>query len=1066
MIFLLSRDCRTLSATIAGALLLCVGVVPAGANEITGIDYNRDIRPILSDKCYACHGPDEHERQADLRLDVQADAFAARDEGAAIVPGDKEASLLFQRVATHDANVRMPPDDSGKSLAADEIERLGRWIDEGAPWQGHWAFIRPTRPTPPPVKHADRVANPIDRFILARQEQLGLQPAETAAKETLLRRVTFDLTGLPPTLKQLDDFLADTSADAYENVVDRLLESPHYGEHRARYWLDAARYGDTHGLHLDNRRQIWPYRQWLIRAFNDNLPFDQFTLWQIAGDLLPDATVDQQIASGFNRCNVTTSEGGSIAEEYRVRYAIDRVETTATVWLGLTAGCAVCHDHKFDPLTQREFYRLYAYFYNFAEREMDGNKDLPPGPVIDAPSPAQQRLLAGLAERRGAVDEEIAVRRTQTAQAMAAWEATRAADPSSLPTPPGDMVVHLALDDPQGGTILDAVDAGRAVTVEGTAAWGEGRHGSGFMFDGKTSIDAGDVADFQRDQPFSYGAWVRPKNEKHGAVLSRMDDAQKHRGYDLYLGGGKVFVHIINRWDGNAIRLNSKAKLKTNAWQHLMMTYDGSSKAAGVALYVDGHPVEVEVTHDSLNGSIQTKKSLRIGSRTPGAPIEASVDDVRIYARRLEAREVALIAGSDPIGELLAVAPDQRTAEQRRRIQDYYLSEHDEPFQQLSQQRAQIDAEINAVKASIPKTLVMGDRSGKQPVYRLVRGEYDKPDKSVELSPGVPDVLPALAPSAPENRLALARWLISPDNPLPARVTVNRFWQQLFGTGLVKTTEDFGSQGEWPSHPALLDWLAVEFVESGWDIKHLIKLMVMSGTYRQTAAATQDQLRGDPRNRYLTRGPRFRLDAETVRDNALALSGLLNREIGGPSVRPYQPDGLWKAVGYSGSNTVKFTQDHGERLYRRSMYIFWKRTAPPPTMQIFDAPSREYCVVRRERTNTPAAALVLLNDVQFVEAARHFAERIMREGGGKLDDRLTFAFRLATCRTPDAEELQVLRGIYETAWAKYREDAAAAQALLQVGESPRDTSLDVGESAAWTIVASTILNLDETITKG
>ncbi len=1052
---------------IACALLLAmVSQHHATAADPPPLDYNRDIRPILSDKCYSCHGPDEQERQAELRLDVQEDALADRDAGPAIVGGDKEASLLYQRIATDDASEQMPPADSGKTLSATEIELLGRWIDEGAAWQGHWSFVKPRRPRPPVVRQTARAHNPIDQFVLARLEHEGLQPAPEASKETLLRRVTFDLIGLPPTLEDLDAFLEDTSPEAYERVVDRLLRSPHYGEHRARFWLDAARYGDTHGLHLDNRRQIWPYRDWLIRAFNDNMPFDQFTVWQLAGDLLPDATIDQQVASGFNRCNVTTSEGGSIAEEYRVRYSIDRVETTSTVWLGLTAGCAVCHDHKFDPLTQREFYKLYAYFYNFAEREMDGNTDLPPGPVIEAPTHAQRMQLAELARQRESLQERLAARREETATDQAAWETNLRDGQATLPQPPDDMIVHLPLDEVEGTQVVDAADAKDVGTVQGTAQWTSGKHGGGFDFDGKTHLELGDVASFEHHEKFTYGAWVRPANEHHGAVLSRMDDGQKHRGYDLYLGGGKVYVHLINTWDGNAIRLNSKAKLKLNAWQHVMVTYDGSSKAAGVALYVDGQPVEVDVTHDSLNGSIKTSKVLRVGRRTPGAPLQATVDDVRIYARQLSAAEVARVAGADPIGSLIGIAADQRTDTQRRQIQDYFLNQHDEPFQQLWQQRHQADEQVAKIKAAIPKTLVMGDRSDKRPVYRLTRGEYDQPDTSTELQPDVPAILPALPTEAPDNRLALAQWLVSPDNPLPARVTVNRLWQQLFGIGIVKTAEDFGSQGEWPSHPKLLDWLAVEFIESGWDVKHLLKLIVMSGTYRQTGAASKQQLAADPKNRLLSRGPRFRFDAETVRDNALALGGLLNPTIGGPSVRPYQPSGLWKAVGYSGSNTVNFTQDHGDKLYRRSMYIFWKRTAPPPTMQIFDAPSREYCVVRRERTNTPSAALVLLNDVQFVEAARQFAQRIMRSAGPENDDRLMFGFRLATCRRPDAEELGVLRAIFDLAREKYQADPEAAKQLLEVGESPRDASLEMSELAAWTIVASTLLNLDETITKG
>jgi len=1040
------------------------------AEAAAPIDYSRDIRPLLSDRCYQCHGPDEHERQAELRIDSKEGAFADRTAGAAIVPGDRERSLLFQRITSTDEFERMPPPDSGKELSAEEIEQIGRWIDQGAPWQEHWSFVTPARPQPPAVERSELVVNPIDNFVLARVAAAGMQPSPEADKQALIRRATLDLTGLPPTLTEIDDFLADDDPGAYERVLDRLLKSPRYGEHMTRYWLDAARYGDTHGLHLDNTRQIWPYRDWLIRAFNSNLPFDQFTIWQLAGDLLPDPTTEQLVATGFNRCNVTTSEGGSIAEEYRVRYAIDRVETTATVWMGMTAGCAVCHDHKFDPLSQAEFYRLYAYFYNFAEREMDGNALLPPGPTVEAPTGDQQARIADLETRLGQLDDQLAARRLETRDAQAVWEAALSAGAQTLPAAPADMLVYAPLDDTAGTSVANvAADAAAAETsagtVSGSAQWTEGKHGGALAFDGSTHVEFGPAANFERTESFSYGAWVRPANEKAGAVLSRMNDGQAHRGYDLYLGSGQVYVHIIHQWDGNAIRLNTKNKLKLNEWQHVMMTYDGSSKAAGVKIYVDGQPVPVVVTHDSLNGTIQADAALRIGRRTPGAPLEGAVDDVRIYARQLSDDEVALVAGGNPVAEVVAMAPDQRNDAQRLQVQEYYLANHDSQYQKLKQERSQTETQLTAVRSEIPKTMVMGDRTDPQPVYRLVRGQYDKPDTTAALEPGVPAILPRLPEEASASRLALARWLVSPEHPLTARVTVNRFWQQLFGTGIVKTTEDFGSQGEWPSHPQLLDWLAVEFVESGWDVKRLMKLMMMSHTYRQSAVATPTHLAKDRSNRLLARGPRFRLDAEAIRDNALALSGLLVDEIGGPSVRPYQPVGLWKAVGYSGSNTVKFEQDHGRELYRRSMYIFWKRTSPPPAMQIFDAPSREYCVVRRERTNTPSAALVLLNDVQYVEAARHFAERILEEGGDSPDAKIEVAFRLATARRPSAQEISVLRKIYDRAKTRYEADPEAATALLGVGESPRTTSLDPVDHAAWTIVASTVLNLDETITK-
>jgi hypothetical protein len=1030
------------------------------------VNFSRGIRPLLSDRCYRCHGPDEKERQAGLRLDQRDAAFAPRDGGAAIVAGKAAESVIWQRITSTDPTLRMPPPESGKTLSETEIDQIRRWIDEGAPWQDHWSFASPTRPQVPAVRHAERVFNPIDAFILARVEQAGLSPAAEADRETLIRRATFDLTGLPPTLEEVDAFLGDSEPGAYERVVDRLLKSPRYGEHMARYWLDLARYGDTHGLHLDNRRQIWPYRDWLIRAFNENLPFDQFTVWQLAGDLLPQPTTDQLVATGFNRCNVTTSEGGSIAEEYRVRYAVDRVETTATVWMGLTAGCAVCHDHKFDPLTQNEFYRLYGYFYNFAESEMDGNALLPNGPTLAAPSPTQREQLTGLEKKSTELDTALAARREAVTDALAAWEAKVRSGEEKLPAAPSDMLVYLPLDETEGMSAANRVGESSPATLVGKPNWVAGQHAGALQLSGDAHLELLGVGDLERTDAFSYGAWVKPDNEKAGTIISRMIDGQAFRGYDLYLGNGQVFVHLIHSWEGNAIRVNTKEKLKVNTWQHVMMTYDGSSKAAGVRIFVDGKPMELQITHDTLTETIKADTPLRVGRRNPGAALEGVLDEVRIYARRLSAEEVALVAGGNPVAELLAIDPANRNDAQRTQIRDYYLAQYDAPYQQLRQQQASLVQERTALESSIPKTMIMGDRSNRAPIYRLVRGQYDHPDTSQALEPNVPAVLPALPADKTGTRLDLARWLVDPRHPLTARVTVNRFWQQLFGMGIVKTTEDFGSQGEWPSHPELLDWLAVEFVESGWDVKGLFKKLMMSHTYRQQAIATADQLTQDRDNRLLSRGPRFRLDAETIRDNALALSGLLVGEIGGPSVRPYQPSGLWEAVGYTSSNTARFEQDHGIALYRRSMYTFWKRTAPPPSMQIFDAPSREYCVTRRERTNTPTAALVMLNDQQFVEASRQFAQRLLKETKAEPTERLRIAFRMATARFPSERELQILTRVQQRAFETYRANPQAAEALLAIGESPRDKTLDPVEHAAWTILASTILNLDETLTKG
>ena len=1050
-------------------LLFVVSLVaPAVVSEVTQaadgtVRFNRDIRPILSDVCFQCHGPDERQRQAGLRLDREAAAKGTSDSGVnIIVPGSADASELFRRITHPESDQRMPPADSGKQLTPEQIERFRRWIEGGAEWEGHWSFRSPERSDPPTVANRDGLANPIDNFILAQLARQGLAPSPRADRATLLRRVTLDLTGLPPTLDELDAFLADESDGAWERVIDRLLESPRYGEHMARAWLDAARYGDTHGLHLDNERSIWPYRDWVINAFNRNMRFDQFTVEQLAGDLLPNATLDQRIATGFNRCNVTTSEGGAIAAEWLVRYAVDRVNTTSTVFMGLTSGCAQCHDHKFDPISQREFYQLFAYFYSLTEKAMDGNALLPP-PVVRVPSPEQRRqqneYQSGIASLRG----KLRRHRANSIPAIAAWEKRLAAAGATLA--PSDVLAHYPLDETAGLQVSGSGSATKPGRVIGRPEWVSGRFGNAFECDGATHIDLGDQAAFERTDQFSYGAWVKLTSNDAAGVIARMDDKAGFRGYDMYASGGRVYAHLIHQWAENAIRVGTREPVTLNEWHHVMVTYDGSSQAEGVSIYVDGVKQDLEVVYNSLSSTIKTARPLHIGRRNRGTPFKGIIDDVRIYARELPAAQVGRIAGAHLARQILAVTPDNRSAEQTQALADYYLKAYDADFARLSRQLTSDEHALTKLEATIPATLVMEDLPDRRKTFVLVRGEYDRPDKQQSVEPGVPDALPELPAGAPPNRLALARWLVDPDHPLTARVTVNRYWQRFFSTGIVKTSEDFGSQGQWPSHPELLDWLARDFIDSGWNIKALQKRIAMSATYQQSSRVTPDLQARDPENRLLARGPRFRIAAETIRDQALFLSGLMNPAIGGPSTKPYQPLGLWHTVGYTDSNTANFRQDHGDALYRRSMYIFWKRTSPPPTMAAFDAPSREECTVRRARTNTPLQALVLMNDIQFVEAARHLARRILARGGDSFDQRATFAFRTVTGRKPAPEEIDVLRKVFDVHVSEYRIDRQAALRLLSVGESERDELLDVAEHAAWTMISNLLLNLDEVITK-
>lgn len=1031
------RNCRRclLLALASVALLLHR---PAFADNADTVDYNQDIRPILSDVCYKCHGPDERERQAELRLDLQAEVFAQRDDGAAVVAGNSDASQLYLRLIADDPDERMPPAESSKRLTTAQIELFKRWIDQGAKWGEHWSFVRPVRTESPNSNFDVQARNAIDRFIFARLEQAGLSPNGEASKERLIRRVTCDLTGLPPTLDEIDAFLADDSPEAYERVVDRLLESTRYGEHRTRYWLDVARYGDTHGLHLDNERSIWPYRDWVIEAFNNNMPFDQFTVEQLAGDLLPNPTLDQQIATGFNRCNVTTSEGGSIAEEYLVRYAVDRVETTATAWMGLTAGCAVCHDHKFDPLTQKEFYQLFSYFYSLTEQAMDGNALLPP-PVLKVASGEQKQQQQQLNEQLAAIQQQIADAITQIEYVEP--EVAENVEPGrrdyvwiedELP----------ASANAQGNSPWQFVTAEEGPVYSGQrsstrTATGLSQH---FYTDAKPGLKVG-----EDDVLFAY-VYLDAKNPPKEIMLQFNDGGWEHRA----IWGDNLIDWGTN---GQVSRLPLGDLPLAGEWVRLEVPAAKVGLKPGTLL--NGW------AFTQFDGTVYWDRA-GINTQTPQG--DEAFESFAAWKQVQRAGDNGL---EKNLQEILQLEEGTATEAQAKQLLAHFV-EHvytktREVFESLHKQLANTRLQMKEFEKSLPATLVMADMPERRQAHLLIRGEYDKPGDAVES--GVPAIFPPLPDDAPANRLALANWLVDPAHPLTARVTVNRFWQQLFGVGIVKTTEDFGSQGEWPSHPKLLDWLAVEFVENGWNVKQLMKLMVMSAAYRQSAEVTPVALEKDPHNRLLSRGPRFRMDAEMIRDNALFVSGLLIEKIGGKSVRPYQPEGLWEAVGYSGSNTVRFTQDHGENLYRRSMYTFWKRTAPPPSMQIFDAPSREYCVVRRERTNTPKAALALMNDVQFVEAARNLAQRMMNSGKS-IEAQLEFGFRVATARRPEDSEARVLLGIYNSVLNSYKKDTQAATSLVSVGESKRDESLDVAELAAWTVVANAILNLDETVTKG
>lgn len=976
-----------------------------------------------------------------------------------IVAGDADASEFVVRILSKDADEMMPPADSHKKLSAKEIDLLTRWVDQGAMWTQHWSLIPPARPAIPPADEG--IASPIDAFVSRSLAEEGMRLSKQASREKLIRRVTYDLTGSPPTIDEIDHFLSDTSGDAYERLVDRLLDSPRYGERMALAWMDAARYGDTSVYHADGPRDMWAWRDAIVDAYNNNMPFDEFSICQLAGDLVPDASLQQRVLAGFNRNNGTTDEGGAFAEEYRVEYAVDRVKTTSTVWLGLTMECAQCHDHKYDPISQEDYYRFYAFFNVSRDGGMQtrkGNAE----PSLPIPDPDKEKQRPIVEEQLSRASGRMASIQSECEPALADWLNAQESGTDEIASEPADCLVQVALLEGDGKSLADSLDSTRVGEIHGKIEWVKSRYDWALKFDGSNYVDLGNVADFERTDSFSYGGWVKPqKKSGQGAMLARMDDANSHRGYDLFVGE-TVSVHIINTWPANAIKVTSKKKLKPDQWQHVFATYDGSSKAKGIKIYVDGEIWDWKIEQNGLTETIKTEKSLLIASRHQGARFRGVVDEVAVYDRKLEDAEVQSLSKALPIRAILAVDPDKRSDEQVNAIRQYYLMTENAEYQELHKKADSLTKQVEDLKKPLTTVMIMGDMEQPRETFILNRGAYDSPtDKKVE--PGTLPVLPPMDTDSPRNRLGLAKWLFRDDHPLTARVTVNRYWQMLFGVGLVATPEDLGAQGEFPSNPELLDWLAVDFRESGWDVKRLLKQIVISQTYRQSSQSTPEAYQADPQNRLLGRGPRFRLQGEFIRDTALDLSGLLVDMVGGPGVKPYQPPGLWAEVGLGGN--PKFVQDHGEKLYRRSLYTYWKRSAPPPSMQIFDAPTREKCTIRRARTNTPLQALVTLNDTQFVEAARHFAERMIHDGGRTTDDRIAYGFRLATARRPSDTERTVLVDMLSDALERYKNNAESAKSLLAVGESTRDEALEIAHHAAWTIIASSILNLDETLTR-
>jgi hypothetical protein len=971
------------------------------------VEFNRDIRPILSDRCYTCHGPAVANRQSKLRLDNEQSAKAKLSE-------------IARRITAGSQPVRMPPANAGAALSDREMTLIKTWIAQGAPWEKHWSFVMPKRP-------ATGAGNPIDNFVRARLEREGLGPSPEAGKATLIRRVTFDLTGLPATLAEVDAFEGDSSPNAYEKVVDHLLASPRYGERMAIRWLDAARYADTNGYQTDGERYMWRWRDWVIDAFNRNMPYDEFAVKQIAGDMMPSATLDDRIASGFNRNHRANGEGGIVPEEYAVEYVVDRVDTTATVFLGLTAGCARCHDHKYDPITQKEFYQLYAYFDNIPERgnaQKYGNSP----PMIKAPTADQQASMAQLDAAIGAAEKKFVLLNSDAMRGQRDWEKTVGIDTQWSSN--RGLAASFPLD-PDAGT-----------------------------FDGRRVVTEGDVANFGFYDKFTISAWIKP-SAPDGAIVTRTRDEAEGPGYGMFLRGGRIQVNLVLRWLDDAGRVETRDPIELNQWHHVAFSYDGSRFTDGIKIYVDGVERALKVNLDQINQNFAVKEPLRIGGGAgPDIRFRGTIGEVRIYQTALDSRDMGVLAAQESVGQIAALDPSKRTAAQSDKLRLCWLDRY-APHPVRDAWQALLDAREKRDRYydGLPTVMVMQEMPVPRDTFLLKRGAYDHPGEKVER--GVPAVLPPLATGVENNRLGFARWLVDPANPLTARVAVNRFWQMYFGTGVVKTVEDFGSQGEPPSNPELLDWLATEFMRTGWNVKAMQKTIVMSATYRQSSKASPELLQRDPENRLLARGPRFRLPAEAVRDQALAISGLLVERIGGPSVKPYQPAGLWKEL----SGGEDYVQDKGEGLYRQSIYTFWKRASPPPMMVNFDAPGREACTVRETRTNTPLQALDLMNDVAFIEASRMLGQRMMKEGGNSAADRLAFAFRLATARAASDRERAILLNNFRYSLDRFQTDPAASLKLLGHGDTPWDRNLNANELAAYAVTASLILNLDEVVTR-
>jgi hypothetical protein len=1023
------------------------------------LDYNMHVKPVLSDKCFACHGPDMAKQKAGLRLDMSEAAYGELPESAgkyAIDPGDLKDSEVFYRILSTDPDYVMPTPESHLTLTAYEKAVLIKWIDDGAEYKPHWAFVKPEKPDLPDVENEDWLQNPIDNFVLAKLEDLNLQPSKQADKRTLLRRVSFDLTGLPPTLKEQQAFLRDKSPDAYEKVVNRLLKSPAFGERLAADWLDVARFADSHGYTVDRLRDMSPYRDWVIKAFNKNMPYDKFIHWQLAGDLMPNPTKEMLIATAFNRNHQQNMEGGIIEEEFQSEYVVDRTNTLGDAFLGISVGCAKCHDHKYDPISQKEYYQFYSFFNNVREAGQISYDDAMPSPTLLLPTAEEEKLVKFINEKLTSKEQQLVKLQTDEKADFSKWLAAGGAVKLATQTyPTAGLQARYDFDKNGLRNALNPKQAAfttREFGQKEKEVFADGKAGKGIALNGDMWLDFGEVGVFRKGEPFTIGMDVFiPQDFKEGVIFhkSQAERLYNYRGFHVYgRKDGTLEVNMAHAAPSNAIMKVSKEKVQKGKWTHLTLTYDGSSKAKGLYLFMDGEKLETDTEVDDLTKDIHfkntliTEPGLQIGGWYRGTGFKNGiVDNVFVYDRKVTDFEVAVLAGKTTL---------QQVKTNKKVLEDYYFSAVHQPSIAL---RNQLKDERNALSdatAGVKELMVMKESDKPKPTFLLERGNYDSPGEQV--FPNTPERILPMPENLPKNRYGLAQWLTHPNHPLTARVAVNRLWQNIFGIGLVKTAEDFGNQGELPSHPKLLDHLAVSFTESGWDVKKLIKEMVMSAAYQQDSKTSKELLDRDKENRFLARGPARRLTAEMIRDNALAASGLLNKQMGGPSVKPYQPDGLWRI------NGATYVPDTTDDVYRRSLYVIVKRSVPHPTLGTFDATSRSYCIVRRQKTNTPLQALVTLNDPTFVEVSKVLGERMAKEEN--VEKAITMTYNKLTGKLPKAKELALLVELQRKELDKFNASISKAKGWLETGYYEVNPELDMPLVAANAVVASVILNSD------